>query len=43
LFSLTTDFVNYNEFKPDKKHKDVANRMLDQVVTWSNAMKVLRA
>lgn len=42
MFSLATDFVNYNEFKPDVKHKDVVNTMLDQVVTWSKSMKVLR-
>ena len=42
MFSLATDFVNYNEFKPDLKHKDGVNKMLDQVVTWSKAMKVLR-
>ncbi len=42
MFSLSTDFVNYNEFKPDLKHKDIVNIMLDQVVTWSKAMKVLR-
>ncbi|MFN0187072.1 MAG: NADPH-dependent FMN reductase [Bacteroidia bacterium] len=42
MFSLATDFVNYTEFKPDLKHKEVLNIMLDQVVTWSKAMKVLR-
>ena len=42
MFSLATDFVNYNEFKPDLKHKDGVNKMLDQVVTWSKAMKTLR-
>jgi hypothetical protein len=42
MFSLATDFVNYNEFKPDLKHKDGVNKMLDQVVMWSKAMKVLR-
>lgn len=41
-FSLMTDFENMSEFKPAEYHKDNANEMLDQVLTWGKAFKSLR-
>ncbi|HWJ77270.1 MAG TPA: NADPH-dependent FMN reductase [Niallia sp.] len=40
--SLFTDFVNGTEFKPASLHLDNVNAMLDQVVTWSTALKTIR-
>jgi NAD(P)H-dependent FMN reductase len=40
--SLATDFENYKTFKPDPRHEASLNTMLDQVVSWSNALKVTR-
>lgn len=40
--SLFTDFENFSVFKPAKLHVDNINQMLDQVVSWSSALKVLR-
>lgn len=42
MFSLETDFVDYTEFKPDPKHEQKTNTMLDEVVDWGNALKGLR-
>ncbi len=42
MFSLDTDFVNNTEFKPDPKHEQQVNKMLDQVIAWGNALKILR-
>lgn len=41
-FSLMTDFENMSEFKPADYHKNNANEMLDQVISWGNAFKTLR-
>ncbi|AXI07751.1 NADPH-dependent oxidoreductase [Oceanobacillus sp. 143] len=41
-FSLMTDFVNMSEFKPADYHAANANGMLDQVISWSRALKTVR-
>ncbi|MER6437570.1 MULTISPECIES: NADPH-dependent FMN reductase [unclassified Streptomyces] len=40
--SLFTDFENFSVFKPSDIHLDGLNTMLDQVVSWSNALESLR-
>lgn len=40
--SLFTDFENFSEFKPGEHHNDSVNAMLDQVVSWSKALKAIR-
>lgn len=40
--SLFTDFENFTEFKPQDIHFDNVNLMLDQVNTWSKALKTIR-
>jgi hypothetical protein len=42
LLSLFTDFENYSNFKPDPRNEKSLNTMLDQVITWSAALKTLR-
>jgi NAD(P)H-dependent FMN reductase len=41
-FSLMSDFENMSEFKPADFHKDNANGLLDQVISWGRAFKSLR-
>ncbi|TFJ92670.1 NADPH-dependent FMN reductase [Lentibacillus salicampi] len=41
-FSLMTDFENFSVFKPADYHADNANKMLDQVIAWSGALKQVR-
>ena len=40
--SLYTDFENFSVFKPDPRHEQSVNNMLDQLVAWSHAMRALR-
>ena len=40
---LMTDFANYREFTPQPYQEDSLNAMLDQVVSWSGALRTLRA
>jgi hypothetical protein len=40
--SLFTDFENGSDFKPQDLHLDNVNMMLDQVVSWSTALKTVR-
>lgn len=40
--SLFTDFENFSEFKPASLHEDSLKGMLDQLVSWSGALKPLR-
>ncbi|MFO1445130.1 NAD(P)H-dependent oxidoreductase [Bacillus sp. Bva_UNVM-123] len=40
--SLFTDFENGSVFKPQDLHFDNVNLMLDQVNTWSKALKTIR-
>lgn len=41
-FSLITDFENFSEFKPAEYHAANANEMLDQLLSWSGALKTVR-
>jgi NAD(P)H-dependent FMN reductase len=41
--SLATDFVNYSEFTPADYQEPAVHAMLDQVVSWSNALATVRA
>ena len=40
--SLFTDFENGSDFKPQDLHLDNVNLMLDQVISWSTALKTVR-
>jgi NAD(P)H-dependent FMN reductase len=40
--SLMTDFENFNVFKPAEHHEKSVNTMLDQLVAWAGALKLLR-
>ena len=40
--SLFTDFENGSVFKPQAMHPANVNAMLDQVLAWSGALKILR-
>ncbi|HAQ07980.1 MAG TPA: NADPH-dependent oxidoreductase [Bacillus bacterium] len=40
--SLFTDFENGTEFKPQALHLDNVNVMLDEVESWSGALKTIR-
>jgi NAD(P)H-dependent FMN reductase len=42
LLSLFEDFENYSVFKPHERHEATVNAMLDQVVSWSTALKTVR-
>ena len=41
--SLFTDFENFRVFKPSPYQENLVNIMLDQVISWGNALKTLRA
>ena len=43
MLSLFTDFENSTKFKPSQMHEQEVNAMLDQVISWANALKPLRA
>ena len=40
--SLFTDFENFSKFMPAELHNENVNGMLDQVITWSTALKTIR-
>ncbi|RIW28047.1 NADPH-dependent oxidoreductase [Bacillus salacetis] len=40
--SLFTDFENWSEFKPQDLHFTNVNAMLDEVESWSGALKTIR-
>ena len=40
--SLFTDFENFSKFKPALYNENSVNTMLDQVISWGGALKVLR-
>jgi NAD(P)H-dependent FMN reductase len=42
-FNLFTDFENYRTFKPSELHIPHVNDMLDQVISWSTALKSVRS
>jgi NAD(P)H-dependent FMN reductase len=39
--SLFTDFENYSIFKPAPHHEAILNNMIDQVIAWGTALKLL--
>src|SRR5690606_16737708 len=41
-FSLSTDFENMSVFKPASHHQETVDKMLDEVVSWSTALKTIR-
>jgi NAD(P)H-dependent FMN reductase len=41
-FSLFTDFENFSVFKPADYQVGPVNSMLDQVISWSGALKTIR-
>jgi NAD(P)H-dependent FMN reductase len=43
MLSLFTDFENFTKFKPDPRHLQEVNTMLDQVIAWGGALKNLRS
>lgn len=43
MLSLFTDFENFTAFKPAEMHVGSLNAMLDQLVTWTAALKSVRA
>jgi NAD(P)H-dependent FMN reductase len=42
MFSTFTDFENMNKFKPDPRHEGELNAMLNQLISWSTALKTIR-
>ena len=40
--SLFTDFENGQTFKPAEMHEETVGQMLEQVVSWSTALKTVR-
>jgi NAD(P)H-dependent FMN reductase len=42
MLSLFTDFENFTTFKPAAMHEKSVNTMLDQLIAWAGALKVLR-
>ena len=42
LLSLFTDFENFSVFKPDSRKEQSVNDMLDQLIAWGGALKMLR-
>lgn len=42
MLSLFTDFENFKAFKPDARHEASVTTMLDQVISWGNALKNVR-
>jgi NAD(P)H-dependent FMN reductase len=42
MLSLFTDFENFSVFKPAPLHEKSVNTMLDQLIAWGSALKVMR-
>jgi NAD(P)H-dependent FMN reductase len=42
MLSLFTDFENFSTFKPDPRHEQEVDTMLDQLLSWGKALKTLR-
>jgi NAD(P)H-dependent FMN reductase len=42
MLSLFTDFENLSKFKPDPRHVKEVNAMLDQVIAWGSALRIVR-
>jgi NAD(P)H-dependent FMN reductase len=43
LLSLFTDFENFKTFKPDPRHEKEVSSVVDQVISWSTALKSVRS
>jgi hypothetical protein len=41
--SLFTDFEHQSIFRPDPRHDAEVQELLDQLVAWSRALRVLRS
>ena len=41
--SLYTDFENFKTFKPGPQHQSNVNALLDEVISWGEAMKAVRS
>lgn len=41
--SLHADFIDMKEFKPEARHEATLDTMLDEVISWSEALSSLRA
>ena len=41
-FSMITDFENFKTFKPNPYHANNVNGMLDELISWSKALKTVR-
>lgn len=42
LLSLFTDFENFKVFKPSPVHEEKLNLMIDELISWGNALKSIR-
>lgn len=40
--SLFTDFEEMSNFNPAPFHKDTVEKLLDEVIEWSTALKTIR-
>lgn len=40
--SLFTDFENMSQFKPAEFHQNTVHQLIDEVITWSTALKTIR-
>ena len=40
--SLFTDFQDMSKFNPAPFHQDTVDKLLDEVVAWSTALKTIR-
>ena len=43
MLSLFTDFENMSVFRPDPRHEAELHAMLDQLIAWAGALKMLRS
>jgi NAD(P)H-dependent FMN reductase len=43
MFTFVNDFENYSEFKPAPVHDDEAQTMFDQLESWAEALRAVRA
>jgi NAD(P)H-dependent FMN reductase len=43
MLSLFTDFENFSTFKPDPRHEQEVQTMLEQVISWGTALKSVRS
>ena len=42
MFSLMNDFESFSVFRPNEFHEQQLNKVLDQVVSWAEALKSVR-